>query len=499
MIRLEETSKAVMELVLEYLYTGHVDVNEQNAYELFAKADYFILPSLKSFLSNFILKTLSLSNCIMTYYFAVKYQGKELQKGARDFILKNFAAVAETDDFLNLNSKQLEEWISSDEITVEGEQNVFEIITRWTQKNGSRKQVNFLDLFRHVRCVYVSRDYLFKVILPHPFVRKNSECSTFVFDVMKTAFDGTEECLFLQSPRNCLKTHEDVIVACETNRFLCYVPSMKDWYELKQMQCTHDSYGMSACHGKLYVTAGRDRLHDNIVERYEPSLDQWTRTKSPEIVLSESAAVTLHGFLYVVGGIDKNNTSQNTVQKYNPETNLWQAVPPLSSPRSGVCAVADGSYLYAIGGRDASAPFLDIVERFDPSKNTWEKLPSVLARRANAGGAAIKQKVFVIGGLEEESRGGDPCEIYNPATRVWSGIPSLFAPRSLASAVSFKGKIFVFGAFRQLNQRKSLQIYDVDKNKWEPSNSNMFFGLDFFKIACLRMPRDVLDGCVIVS
>ena len=40
-IRLEETSKAVMEEVLEYLYTGHVDINEGNVFDLLAVADYF--------------------------------------------------------------------------------------------------------------------------------------------------------------------------------------------------------------------------------------------------------------------------------------------------------------------------------------------------------------------------------------------------------------------------------------------------------------------------
>ena len=38
-IRLEETSKAVMEEVLEYLYTGHVDINEGNVFDLLAVAD----------------------------------------------------------------------------------------------------------------------------------------------------------------------------------------------------------------------------------------------------------------------------------------------------------------------------------------------------------------------------------------------------------------------------------------------------------------------------
>ena len=43
-ISLEETSKTIMDGVLEYMYTGYVDVSAENVPELFAQADYFILP-----------------------------------------------------------------------------------------------------------------------------------------------------------------------------------------------------------------------------------------------------------------------------------------------------------------------------------------------------------------------------------------------------------------------------------------------------------------------
>ena len=49
-IRLEETSKAVMEEVSEYLYTGHVDINEHKAFDLLAAADYFFIPSFNYFI-----------------------------------------------------------------------------------------------------------------------------------------------------------------------------------------------------------------------------------------------------------------------------------------------------------------------------------------------------------------------------------------------------------------------------------------------------------------
>ena len=64
-IRLEETSKAVMEEVLGYLYTGHGDVTENNAFDLLEMADFFVIPSLKEVSSKFISQALSSSNCLV--------------------------------------------------------------------------------------------------------------------------------------------------------------------------------------------------------------------------------------------------------------------------------------------------------------------------------------------------------------------------------------------------------------------------------------------------
>ena len=143
-----------MEEVLEYLYTGHVDINEGNVFDLLAVADYFLIPSLITLCIHVILQALSLSSCIAAFYTAMKYRCEELQKAAKEFILANFVAAAKTEDFLNLSSKQVEEWISSDDIIIEGEEEVFEAVVRWIERNESQKQ-NFYELFRHIRCIYL--------------------------------------------------------------------------------------------------------------------------------------------------------------------------------------------------------------------------------------------------------------------------------------------------------------------------------------------------------
>ena len=498
-IRLEETSKAVMEDVLEFLYTGHVDINEQNVYDLMALADYLLISNLGTLCGNVIRRTLSLSNCIMAYLFAFRHQWNSLEKDLRTFILNNFEEVTKTEGFLNLGVEQVEEFISSDEIIVEGEEKIFELIMRWTERDESRKQQKLIDLFRHIRWAYVSRDYLFQVILQHPLVKENSECMAFVLDAMKRAFDGTEDCFFSQSPRNCLESHHDAIVACGEglNRVLCYLPSNEKWCELNGMGLKpYPSFSeVSACHGKLYVVGG-NRRGIRSDHRYDPSVHTWAPIKAPQTIsfLQLHATVTLQGCLYVIGGRGEDNKQVSTVQRFNPDTNFWQVVAPLSSPRMAVCAVADGQYLYAIGGVDDTLNRLHTVERYDPRNNTWEKLPSTLARRASAGGAAMKQKVFVFGGLVPRSTDGDSCEMYDPATRVWNGIPSLIGPRSSASAVSFKGQIFVFGTFQneQGEPEMALQAYDIDQNRWKLC-TGMSFGQKFFKISRLRILKNVVD------
>ncbi|XP_078343050.1 kelch-like protein 7 [Oculina patagonica] len=218
-IQLEEMTKDVMEEVLEYLYTGHVDISEANACDLMAAADYFLLPSLKDLCGNVFKQALSVSSCITAYYLAERYRCEDLQEQARDLILANFVAVAKTEDFLNLSSTQVEEWISSDEIVVKGEEEVYNVLVKWIARDKSREQ-SVSDLFRHIRLIYVPRDFLLHVILSKPLIKDNKECSSLVLDATKSVFSGTEECYFAQPPRNCLKSHEDVICTWYTQEYI---------------------------------------------------------------------------------------------------------------------------------------------------------------------------------------------------------------------------------------------------------------------------------------
>ena len=494
-IRLEEITKDVMEEVLKYLYTGHVNLSEASACDLMAAADYFLLPALKESCSNVIAQALSFSSCIAAYHLAVRYRCEELHIKAREFILANFVAVAETEDFLNLNSTQVEEWISSDEIIVKGEEEIFEVVVKWIARSESRSQ-SVSDLFRHIRFIYITRDFLFNVILSNPLIKCNSDCVNLALDAMKLAFSGTEECYFAQPPRNCMKTHENVIVARGTHKStLCYLPSENKWYKLANMLSQRLKYSQttSSCHRKMYCIGGNTDGYP--AECYDPSTNIWTPVKSFDQAIQFAAVVTFQGLLYVIGGYSKNNVDLSTVQTYNPETNLWQKVASLNVARRSICAVADKKFLYAVGGSR-----LKIVERFDATEKAWSRIAPTLEGKLNACGVAVNQKVFVFGGLGNRATEATFCEVYDPAINMWSNIASTVVSRGdFISAASFKGKVYVCGCFEQDDSKKmSLQEYDADCNEWKYC-SIVSLNAEKYNICSLRIPKEVLKESEVVS
>ena len=150
-VELEEATSPVMEEVVKYIYTGNVSVTKEISHNLIATADYLLLSGLKTVAGNFMKDNLTTENCVFNYYFADKYQCFELREGAHEVINTNFSAVMETDDFLNLDIKQVIEWVSSDDVIVTDEEEIFKGIIRWVSHNKTERESHFLDLMHQVR------------------------------------------------------------------------------------------------------------------------------------------------------------------------------------------------------------------------------------------------------------------------------------------------------------------------------------------------------------
>ena len=68
------------------------------------------------------------------------------------------------EEFLNLEAEEVERWISSDEISVAVEADVFKIVSKWIEQDKKQRKASFQQLFLHVRLAFLSRDFLLDVV-----------------------------------------------------------------------------------------------------------------------------------------------------------------------------------------------------------------------------------------------------------------------------------------------------------------------------------------------
>ena len=491
-VRFEEISGAVMEDVLEFIYTGSVEVNQENSKDLIAAANYLLVPGLKKLSARFLEREMSKSNCISTFYFAEMYQCDELITNTRKFIHANFASVAEMDEFLILEAKEVERWISSDEISVAVEADVFKIVLKWVEQKKSERRPSFEQLFRHVRLASLPRDFLLDVVT-NDLVRENFGCLKLISDAAKVTSFPCEGDL-LQSPRKGLETR--AIVACGGKYTFCYLPEKDEWKRLAD--------GLAERNRGIEMLSYRDQLYafpfDGKGERYDPVVNGWCSLDLSTTGSSKVAVV--RGEIYAIE-VD-TSMKKSTVKRYDVERCLWQTV--LSSHegcREYSCVVATGNHLYVCGGTiDVDFDFEEVTksERFDTVENKWEEIANMQQKRRNAFGVATEGKIFLAGGMQE-SLWLKTCEMLNISTNEWQFIGSLNALHIYGSMVCLKGTLYVLGGGSA--DHLNVECYDPSEDKWikkttipvkmiSKDNNNTFTG------CVLKLSKGVLDKLDVV-
>ena len=495
-IRLEEISGSVMEDVLEFIYTGTVEVTQENAEELIAAGNYLIIPGLKTASGRFLEGEMSDKNCISTFYFAEKYDCDELITNSRRFIHKNIVSVAKLDEFLHLEAEKIAKWISSDEITVSEEADVFKIILDWVNHRKSERKTAFEELFGHVRLGFLSRDCLEDVVT-NELLRENSACVKLVLDATVQMATFVDEDDFLQSPRGCLDTR--VIVARGGKHTFCYIPEEDLWKRLPD--------GLKDIDAKLtQMIKFRDQLftftNNQNSERYDPVFNVWS-----ELNLSTNSAklAVLKGEIYAVEFDTKNRTT--ATKRYNVKQYEWERLDSYHREcRQGACVIAAGSHLYAFGGKNLRFSNNGTAERFDTVENEWERIADMLEERSDAFGVASQEKILVAGGNGSRER-LETCEMYNTLTNEWQLVANLNVPRCYGSMVCLNGKLYVLGGERgpyRHSRELSVECFDPVNDQWihkttipaenmEPRNNNSFIG------SVLKLSRELLDKLTIVE
>ena len=490
-IRLHTISAPLMEIILKFIHYGRTQINNvENAKGLIVAADYLLLPSLRIISEQCLEKRLCISNCISIFYFAKEHHCNELFAKVLSYVESNFANVAQSKEFLDLSSEEIENWISSDEIVISNEEDIFKIIVQWTSQNTRHRVREFEDLFRHVRLMFVSRDYLSRSIATNSLVKEDAKCLDCVTQALRW-LEGKVDCDFPWQllPRKSLQSH--AIVACRQKKVLCYCRGEDKWQNLPDVRS--ESVNLVSCRGKLFAIA--QVLNES--QRYEPLFNKWVpltttewpvkpQVKTDSHRRQEQQVFAVHGEIYVT---ESDQIGSDTItRKYDFDSNSWKSFAAFDlGQKDQVCIVPAKQLIYAIGGRKrdiSSAGYvqkfdiLSEVERFDIKENTWEKLQDIHEARRRAFGSAVHDKIFIAGGIGSDCSVLRSCELYKIPLDEWGVIASLNVPRMLGSMVYLSEKLYVLGGLGEPCSSESdkftVECYDQVNDEWKRTNIMTF-------------------------
>ena len=477
-VELEEATESVMEDALQYIYTGNVTVVEERAHNLIATANFLLLPSLKTIAANVLKEVVSTQNCLFNYYFADKYEVVELKEKCREVINSNFSVVMETEDFLNLDVKQVMEWVSGDDVIVNAEEDIFQGIVKWVSHDKSEREKHIPGLLHQIRLSSISHDFVLNTLVKEELMTQNPTfCLNFVVNAMKSVLSSSDRGAS-QLPRKCQETHIDGIFICGGKRALCYFPQKDMWYRLADSPFQdYEDHSFVEYKSNIYVADGKTRQlgESHVLEFYSPLKNSWGTVQRNDDITDFTCLTVLNGEMYATCYASFSN--EGRICRYDSEKNCWQDIDAPPCLQDKACIVADEQFLYIVGGTlDWGASAVCTTNRFDPINNELEELADINWARYNASGAAMNGKVFIAGGQSSRKTIVRSTEAFDPSSNEWQCVNDLTLPHFNANMVCFEGMLFVLGGTTYtksdgITRTLTVEMFDPGINEWEVKSS----------------------------
>lgn len=472
-IRLEIFSDLQMKDTLDFVYAGDVVISTQERAEgLIEVADYLCLSKLKQKAGNFLQKTLSSLNCLGVYYMAKNYVCEELIASTQKFIHSHFCDVADSEEFMNLPCHEVEKWISSDEIVINAEEDVFKITLRWIERNKSYQSVKFRELFRHVRLTFVSRDFLIKDVVTNYLVKQNKECMDCVTSALAWINRATNHVVPRpHTPRKVFQTDVIAVTAGdEPIHISFYIPDKDVLYRLPQRADPEEPpEHIISCRGKLFVVsqdANKSHFFDPDINQWRPA--PWTATHSKLEPPTDDQVLTtvlsVENEIWLV--FENNEENSSWLWRYDLDSNL--AAPSTCwLDKTSACLVVVNNHVYAIGGFSNNENMSSVVPqcaRFHTKQQKWQSIASLQKARYDACAVATNDKIYIAGGCDD-NKILKTCEMYIIDTDEWLSMASLTTHLFTGSLVMFNGVLHAFCPGKSYEWR--VECYDVKRDKWE--------------------------------
>ncbi|RVE67306.1 hypothetical protein OJAV_G00101810 [Oryzias javanicus] len=475
-IKMEGVDPEALKSLVQFAYTGVLELKEETIESLLAAACLLQLPQVIQVCCSFLMKQLHPSNCLGIRSFADAQGCVDLLNVAHNYTMEHFLEVIQNQEFLLLPTAEIIKLLSSDDINVPDEETIFQALMMWVRNDVQHRQQDLGVLLAYIRLPLLPPQLLADLENNKMF-SDDLECQKLLMEAMKYHLLPERRPMF-QSPRT--KPRKSTVGALYavggmdatkgSTTIEKYDLRTNTWVQVGVMNGRRLQFGVAVIDNKLYVVGGRDGLKtSNMVECYNPITKVWSTMPPMSTHRHGLGIAVLEGPMYAVGGHD-GWSYLNTVERWDPQARQWNYVASMSTPRSTMGVTALNGKLFAVGGRDGSS-CLRSMECFDPHTNKWSMCAPMAKRRGGVGVATHNNFLYAVGGHDAPasnhcSRLSDCVERYDPKTDTWTTVSSLSVPRDAVGVCLLGDRLYAVGGYDGQSYLNTVESYDAQNNEW---------------------------------
>ena len=487
-ISIKDINGKALQLLIDYIYTGKIEVSEENVGNLLHAASLLQLNAVVNLCFKFLKLHLNPSNSIKVIALADMYNCRGLFKLSLAFIKNFFSSVAETPDFLKLSCKQLCDIVSNNNLVVVQEETVYHAVLRWINHDLAARSDNISTVMQHVKFLLMEKDFFLEKVKNNPMLTSNEQCQKFISEADKYHFLNSDERLTFDSPRILPRRWLDQLILVFFERTIeAYSFDDHNWFNFGKLPSTMDNYNAAVFGKKIYSVAyGKSKGTIDVFDPLQNTLEN-VAVVDVERYLAEITVVK--NYLYMVVG----NMNYDTVICFDVESGEWIKIAPMQTPRQDFKLGALNNFLYAVGGYEDG--YSKTVEKYCPDTNSWSYVADLKVASDGTSVAAAQGKLYAFGGRRHEKFLNSVQE-YNPVTDIWSIVSKMQVPRCSPAVVSHNDLVYVIGG---CFPRDEINRYFQKCEVFDPQTNTCSVFSCYHKVPCSYSDDDTYSSALVID
>uniref|UniRef100_H3CNW6 Kelch like family member 30 n=1 Tax=Tetraodon nigroviridis TaxID=99883 RepID=H3CNW6_TETNG len=443
-VELQGVDPDILSSLVDFAYTGKLTINQNNVEGLICTSSQLQFQTVRTVCSRYLQHQIHQSNCLGILEFGAVHGCPEVMAKAWAFLLENFEAIQQGEEFLQLEKARLVACLADEGLQVRNESTRVDAILKWVKHHAEARLLHLPELLRLSRLCRLTLDYISNTLLQDGLLQSCPRSAEEVQRIYREKMSLASELRDRPSHQSPRPNLQDVLVVMGSH-------SLDD----------SDSDDSDEEEPREPLAARRGQRNCAF---YNTKTKKWYELPSfPNPNKWGYSMVSLNNDVYVTGGSRGPNTnswSTTETWKYVTREEHWTTVAPMTRARTNHASTALNGEIYVIGG--TTADHVE-VEHYDPYSNTWNVTSPALKYVSNFTATACHGKLYVIGSCAVKYN-ALTMQCYNPVTESWISMSSPFMPRYLSSPRSacMDGIIYLVA-----DNTKKVFSYNPEENIWQ--------------------------------